>query len=93
VLKDQQIILRDLPNERCSRYLDAFLEMLLAERGIAANTLDAYRHDLKDIARFIIEASNSSVAVLDTAETVNLRQYLANLQKRGISSRTVARRL
>ena len=91
--KDQKIILRNLPNERCSRYLEAFLEMLLAERGIATNTLDAYRHDLKDLARFIIEGSNSSVAALDTAETEHLRQYLANLQKRGISSRTVARRL
>ena len=78
--KDQKIILRNLPNERCSRYLEAFLEMLLAERGIATNTLDAYRHDLKALARFIIEGRNSSVAALATAETEHLRQYLANLQ-------------
>ncbi|MGB7092986.1 MAG: site-specific integrase, partial [Methylovirgula sp.] len=28
------------------RSLEAFLEMLAAERGAAANTLEAYRHDL-----------------------------------------------
>ena len=33
--------------------LDAFLEMMSAERGAARHTLDAYRHDLADFAAFL----------------------------------------
>src|SRR3546814_18409063 len=36
-----------------SRYLDAFLEMLLAERGAAANTVLAYARDLADCAAVV----------------------------------------
>ena len=35
------------------RLLEAFLEMMSAERGAAANTLASYRRDLGDYARFL----------------------------------------
>ena len=36
-----------------SRRLEAFLEMLAAERGAARLTLAAYRNDLADLAAFL----------------------------------------
>ena len=39
-------------DERARRLAGLFLDMLAAERGAAANTLDAYRRDLDDYARF-----------------------------------------
>src|SRR6266849_4247492 len=36
-----------------SRYVEAFLEMLAAERGAARLTLAAYRNDLADLAGFL----------------------------------------
>ena len=35
------------------QHLEAFLEMLAAERGAAANTLQAYRRDLEDFLAFL----------------------------------------
>ena len=56
-----------MPTEAISRYLEAFLEMLIAERGAAANTVASYQHDLADCARLLRGAPKSSKAVLDTA--------------------------
>jgi integrase/recombinase XerD len=35
------------------RHLEAFLEMMAAERGAARNTLAAYRADLEDLGAFL----------------------------------------
>ena len=76
-----------------SRYLDAFLEMLIAERGAAKNTVKSYQHDLIDCAEFLFFSGVSTKAVLDKVTTKSLRCYLENLADRGMSSRTVARRI
>ena len=41
--------------------VDAFLEMLAAERGAAANTLEAYRRDLENFSEFLA-SRNSMIA-------------------------------
>lgn len=82
-----------LSAEAVSRYLDAFLEMLIAERGAAANTVASYQHDLADCARVLIGKNKSAKAVLDGATTEALRGYLKNLETRGMAARTVARRM
>ena len=82
-----------MPTEAISRYLEAFLEMLIAERGAAANTVASYQHDLADCARLLRGAPKSSKAVLDTATTQSLRRYLKSLETRGMAARTVARRV
>jgi integrase/recombinase XerD len=71
------------------RGVDAFLEMMAAERGAAANTLEAYRRDLDDY-RGALGASGKSV--LDV-ETDGIRAYLCDLQTRGFATTTSARRL
>ena len=71
------------------RLLDAFIEMLAAERGAAANTLDSYLRDLSDCARFL----NGRDSDLARATSEDLRAYVAALAAAGRSPRTAARRL
>ena len=74
------------PPVQLSRHVEAFLEMLAAERGAARLTLAAYRHDLAVVAEFLGGA-------LDSASTEDLRNYLGALARDGLSARTAARRL
>lgn len=76
-----------------SRYFDAFLEMLLAERGASANTMAAYRRDLEDAGLFLARGRTGARAMLDDATTEDLRRYLAHLEAAGMAPRTSARRL
>jgi integrase/recombinase XerD len=71
------------------RQIDAFLEMLAAERGRAANTLAAYGADLTDYASFA--AANPAVEAL--GDTAMVEHYIAHLAERGLSARTQSRRL
>ena len=69
--------------------LDAFLDMLAAERGAARNTLDAYRRDLEDAGRWLaLQGPGLTLAASD-----DLRGYLRHLDESGSAPRTVARRL
>ncbi len=69
--------------------IEAFLEMLAAERGAARNTLEAYLSDLRDFAAFAIGRGGAAT----TADTALLSLYLAGLAAAGQSARTQARRL
>jgi integrase/recombinase XerD len=69
--------------------IEAFLEMMSAERGAAANTLASYRRDLADYAAFL-SARGRSFADAD-ADTV--RAYLGDLDDRGFAPTSAARRL
>jgi integrase/recombinase XerD len=71
------------------RHIEAFLEMLAAERGAARNTLAAYAADLTDFAAF---AAARGLAV-STADPTILQGYMAGLTRAGLSARTAARRL
>ena len=55
------------------RHIEAFLEMLAAERGAARNTLAAYQADLADFNAFV---TARDVAV-HAADAPTLRAYLA----------------
>jgi len=71
------------------RHIEAFLEMLAAERGAAANTLSAYGADLGAFAAFAV----SRGAAAATADAAVLQAYMAGLQSAGRSARTAARQL
>ncbi|MEK7246149.1 MAG: site-specific integrase, partial [Pseudomonadota bacterium] len=71
-----------------SRHVEAFLEMLAAEHGAAANTIESYRRDLADFAAF---AAKRDVQPED-ADARTLRDYLARLAQAGMSASTAARR-
>ncbi|MCX6619777.1 MAG: tyrosine-type recombinase/integrase, partial [Acidobacteria bacterium] len=63
----------------------AFLDFCRVEKGLAANSIDAYRRDLLDFQRFV-DAQGVSEGEL-------VRPYLDHLYAAGISSRTIGRRL
>jgi integrase/recombinase XerD len=66
-----------------------FLEMLAAERGAAANTLDAYRRDLAHFAAYL-DRTGLDVAALMPAD---LRSFAGMLGAHGLAASSRARRL
>jgi integrase/recombinase XerD len=71
------------------RGIATFLEMLAAERGAAANTLDAYRRDLSDYQGALARAGKT----LQNAATDDIKTYLRGLKSRGFAPSSGARRL
>jgi integrase/recombinase XerD len=69
--------------------LRAFLLYLASERGLAVNSLHAYRRDLEDIDAHFRDHGKT----LLTADANDYRAYLQNQSGRGKATRTVARRL
>ena len=65
-----------------SLLIDAFLEMLSAERGASQNTLAAYARDLDDFSQFL-QAKRTDCLRAD-AEMV--RQWLASLNRNGCAA-------
>jgi integrase/recombinase XerD len=80
--------LKKQPVER-TREVEAFLEMLEAERGASKNTLEAYRRDLDDLQAFLARRKQKPAL----ADATALRAYLKALDYVGMTARTVARRL
>jgi integrase/recombinase XerD len=66
-----------------------FLDMLAAERGAGANTLDAYSRDLADLSGYLADHGRG----LRDASTDDLRGYLKALATKGFKATSVARRL
>lgn len=66
-----------------------FLDMLASEQGAGDNTLDAYRSDLENLSAFLAQAGTDFAR----ADTQALRDYLADLDRRGFKSSSIARRL
>ena len=66
--------------------IEAFLEMMSAERGAAENTLLSYRRDLED-------ACEQMAGDLATARTADLRTYLDGIAARGFAATSQARKL
>lgn len=62
---------------------------LASERGLAENSLLAYRRDLENLERFLSARSRH----LLSADTEDFRLYLQDQSRRGQSTRTVSRRL
>ena len=69
--------------------IDLFLDMLAAERGAAANTLDAYRRDLDDFSAICDEHGERSRTPTATISAA----ISAGLSERGFAAASVARRL
>ena len=70
-------------------HVEAFLEMMSAERGAAVNTLQSYERDLDDLHSFLSERS----VRLTEAGSNDLGGYLASLSRQGFKPSSQARRL
>ena len=66
-----------------------FLDMVAAERGAAANTLDAYRRDLEDYLGFLGDEGADPL----TVDVGVVRAWLVDLDERGLKASSAARRL
>ncbi|TPJ78389.1 site-specific tyrosine recombinase XerD [Mesorhizobium sp. B2-6-2] len=66
--------------------IEAFLEMMSAERGAAENTLSSYRRDLED-------ASEAIKGGLAGAGSADIRAYLDDIAARGFAPTSQARKL
>lgn len=72
-----------------SRYIEAFLEMLMAERGASKNTVSAYHRDLKDYAAHLAGQGLS----MESVGPDDVSAYLAGLAQAGAKPTTTARKL
>jgi integrase/recombinase XerD len=78
-----------MTSDRGARHVEAFLEMLVAERAAAANKVAAYRHDRVDLAGFLAARDQP----IHGADVDSLRDYLGWMTAQGLAPRTAARRL
>ncbi len=69
--------------------IEAFLDMMSAERGATINTMAAYRRDLLDFAGHRAGKGGS----VKSASRDDIKAYLAMLSKSGAAGSTQARRL
>jgi len=69
--------------------IEAFLDMMSAERGASPNTLAAYRRDLLDFAGH----ANVGAGGLAKAGRESLRSYLSQLSGSGLAASSQARKL
>lgn len=69
--------------------VEAFLEMMSAERGSAKNTLESYSRDLNGY----LDALNDLGMRPSTCETAAIQKHLAGLVSEGMSTSTQARHL
>ncbi len=69
--------------------IDAFLEMMSAERGAAANTINAYRRDLLDYRAFLNSVKSDFLA----CDRHHLSRFMDSLKSEGLSAASSARRL
>jgi integrase/recombinase XerD len=70
--------------------VDAFLDHLAIERGLAANTRAAYADDL---SQFAASLQKRGVTQINSVQRQHLTDYLMEQRKRGLSARSVARHL
>jgi integrase/recombinase XerD len=80
----QRIPLRPLPSE-----LDAFLNYIRVEKGLATNSIASYRRDLVEFVEFVSRERRR----LGKVNREDIRAYLASLYRRGLAARSVARHL
>ena len=71
------------------RILPEYLSVLVVERGLAANSVEAYRRDLERFGRWLAAAGVSIVS----CERADLRRYLTDLRGGGLAARSAARAL
>lgn len=70
-------------------HIEAFLEMMSAERGAAERTLEAYRADLADYGGFLSRRGKAA----DQGTNEDVRAWLAGLADAGLAASSTARRL
>jgi len=71
-------------------FVDEFINYLSIERGLAANTLLAYRQDLNKYTAYIIDQGISATSQI---KRDNVTNYMYNLKQKGLSTNSICRGL
>lgn len=71
------------------QFIEQFLEMMVAERGIAKNSLLSYKRDLIDFDRFLIKQKLTEFEVKDS----HLSKFIEELSKGGLAPRSINRKI
>ena len=71
-----------------SQPIDAFLAMAAVEKGLAANTIEAYSRDLRKFSEFLL---SRGVMQWPDVEPSTIRSFVTSLRARGLNPRSVAR--
>jgi len=69
--------------------IERFCDALWLQEGLSANTLEAYRHDLEGLDRWVTQRG----IALDSATRADLLDYLSSSVRQGARPRTTARLL
>ncbi len=74
----------------CDALLDRYLDFLMVEKGLAAQTIEAYSRDL---VRYISFLDENGRAAVSEADTPLILKYLISMRKDGLNARSRARHL
>lgn len=67
--------------------VEKYRRYLLLEKGLSANSIDAYMTDLKKMMAFM----EGKAIDMESVQTIHLEEFLAELHDKNISSRSIAR--
>jgi integrase/recombinase XerD len=70
--------------------VDRFINYLMVEKGLSANTIESYSLDLSG---YLVFLKNSGINEISEQDTPNLLKYLIELRKNGLNARSRARHL
>ncbi len=74
----------------CDDLLDRYLDFLIVEKGLAAQTIEAYSRDL---VRYIAFLDENGHAAVSEADTPLILKYLISMREDGLNARSRARHL
>ncbi|MFZ1954624.1 MAG: site-specific tyrosine recombinase XerD [Desulfobacterales bacterium] len=74
----------------CDALLDRYLDFLVVEKGLAAQTIEAYSRDLVRYISFLVESGRATVS---EADTPLILKYLISMREDGLNARSRARHL
>lgn len=70
--------------------LNSYLEMLIAEKGLSQNSVQAYRRDISGLLHFL-EINN--LPSIEDLQTADLKKYISYLSQQETASSSIARKI
>ena len=81
-------------SDEVSTYINTWLNVSRATKGSSDNTIKAYQRDVQDYCAFIaVHTGEAGSDSLRGVNTTDIRAWMANERKQGLTSRTLARKL
>ena len=73
--------------------VESYLKVLTHERQLSVHTVSAYRRDLNDLSQFLTEYEGGPDWEWEAVDRLTLRSFLGWSLRRGLSRRTIGRKL